>query len=190
MASALPNSLKTIISLCDYTGNWSQPYLDAGYNVVRVDLQHGQDLRLFEARPSAAHGILAAPPCTAFASSGAQYWAEKDQNGETLHGLSLVDACMRIILVHKPQWWALENPVGRLKDYLGQPVFSFDPCDFGDPYRKKTLLWGNFTPPTLRPVHPSASSHIMELGGTRDLTKVWRSATPPGFAQAFFKANP
>ena len=30
--------MMTILSLCDYSGAWSQPYADAGYDVVRVVL--------------------------------------------------------------------------------------------------------------------------------------------------------
>jgi hypothetical protein len=37
-----------ILSLCDRTGNWSGPYEEDGYEVVRVDLEHGQDVRLLE----------------------------------------------------------------------------------------------------------------------------------------------
>jgi hypothetical protein len=37
-----------ILSLCDYTGEWSKPYRDNGYDVVQVDLAHGQDVRLLE----------------------------------------------------------------------------------------------------------------------------------------------
>lgn len=28
-----------ILSLCDYSGSLSQPYQDAGYDVIRIDLQ-------------------------------------------------------------------------------------------------------------------------------------------------------
>jgi hypothetical protein len=178
----------TILSLCDYTGSWSKPYRDAGYNVVQVDIKHGHDVRLFEARSCSVRGVLAAPPCTHFASSGARWWKDKGDYA-VLDGLSVVDACMRIIAVHRPQWWALENPVGRLKNYLGQPTMSFNPCDYGDPYTKRTLLWGNFTPPPKRPVEPTEGSKMNEIcdGPKRGLL---RSVTPDGFAQAFFLSNP
>lgn len=58
--------MRRILSLCDYTGNWSQPYTDAGYDVVRVDLQHGGDVRLLEKDQKPVHGILAAPPLHMF----------------------------------------------------------------------------------------------------------------------------
>lgn len=56
-----------ILSLCDYSGTWSKPYRDAGYDVIQIDLQRGgQDVRLLQ-REKDVHGILAAPPCTCFA---------------------------------------------------------------------------------------------------------------------------
>lgn len=182
-----------VLSLCDYSGAWSQPYADAGYQVVRLDLKHGQDVRLTEYQ-GRVRGILAAPPCTAFAGSGAQYWKAKDADGRTLEGLAIVDACLRMVAVCRPTWWALENPVGRLRRWLGPPRMAFDPCDYGDPYTKRTLLWGDFQEPAKSPVEPervcSQGSWIMRLGGSSERTKTLRSMTPPGFARAFFQANP
>lgn len=54
--------MRKILSLCDYSGAWSKPYADAGYEVVQVDLQHGSnDVRLL-CREDDVHGILSAPP--------------------------------------------------------------------------------------------------------------------------------
>ena len=33
---------RLILSLCDYSGVWSQPYEDDGYDVVKVDLRDGE----------------------------------------------------------------------------------------------------------------------------------------------------
>lgn len=180
--------MKSILSLCDYTGNWSRPYEEAGYEVVRVDLQHGQDVRLLRFRHRRFHGILAAPPCTAFAVSGARWWAGKGEQA-LLDGLALVDACLRAVVVHKPAWWCLENPVGRLKHYLGPPAMAFHPCEYGDPYTKKTLLWGQFAEPRKSPVEPVLGSKMHRIAPGPDRANL-RSATPMGFARAFFRANP
>ncbi len=177
----------TVLSLCDFTGAWSQPYVDAGYDVVRLDIRRGQDVRLFEALPFPVRGVLAAPPCTDFASSGARWWAGKGEQA-LLDGLAVVDACLRIVAVHRPQWWCLENPVGRLRKYLGAPRMAFDPADFGDPYTKRTLLWGDFREPTKRPVEPVLGSMMHRLSPSEDRAAL-RSVTPGGFAQAFFEAN-
>jgi hypothetical protein len=183
----------TILSLCDFTGNWSRPYEEAGYEVLRVDLQRGEDVRLMRHLGRPIHGILAAPPCDHFALSGARWWAEKGEQA-VLDGLAIVDACLRAVAIYRPEWWALENPVGRLRHFLGRPAFTFNPCDFGDPYTKRTHLWGHFTPPVplvsaqaRRPVEAVLGSKMHRMSG-RD--KAGRSATPAGFARAFFEANP
>lgn len=187
--------VKKIISLCDFSGAWSQPYVDAGeYEVIRIDLQRdGRDVRLLE-RMDGVHGILAAPPCTCFAASGAR-WKRSDQ--DMIEALSVVDACIRLAWACKPKWWALENPIGKLSRYLGQPRFRFNPCDFGDPYTKRTCLWGDFTPPTPQmlgsdwSVPPTEGSKMHTRYGGKSLrTKNARSETPKGFAKAFFTVNP
>jgi len=186
--------MKKILSLCDFSGNWSAPYRNAGYEVVQVDLQiSGQDVRLLQ-RESGVHGILAAPPCTCFASSGARWQRTDDDMREAL---SIVDACIRIAWACKPAWWVLENPVGKIVRWLGKPRMYFQPCDYGDPYTKRTGLWGDFTPPLpmllgeSRAVRPVEGSKMWANYGGKSLrTKNARSATPAGFAKAFFDCNP
>ena len=188
---------RLVLSLCDFSGRWSQPYLDAGYNVVRIDLKHGQDVRLLQIPDRPVYGILAAPPCTCFAQAGNR-WKRSEE--EMFDALSVVDACLRFAAVADPVFWALENPVGKLKRYLGPPKWYFDPCDYGDPYTKKTCLWGKFNAPRptnrVEPVVPPAGSHSVDhfilsgkghcIGEDRASR---RSVTPEGFAGAFFLAN-
>jgi len=189
---------KTILDLCSGSGAWSKPYKDAGYN-VKIITWPESDVRLWPSKRSNksrlpeefndikkyignVYGILAAPPCTVFAGSGAR-WKRSDI--DMIEGISIIDACIRIIYVLKPYFWALENPVGKINNWLGDPVFSFDPCDYGDPYTKKTHLWGKFNIPKGFPVIPIEGSKIRtKLSGAEK-----RSITPIGFANAFFKAN-
>lgn len=185
--------MTTVISLCDFTGEWPRPYRESGYDVIQIDLKHGGDVRLLE-YPGKVHGVLAAPPCTHLAGSGARWWADKGE-AALLEALAVADACLRIVAVCRPKWWALENPVGRLSRYYGPPQFTFNPSDFGDPYTKRTCLWGNFTPPM--PLFVGENMAVAPVEGS----KMWklppsperqalRSVTPAGFARAFFKANP
>lgn len=179
----MTNSSKIILDLCGGTGAWSKPYKDAGYD-VRIITWPQHDARLFPSSRSQdrprlpkdffdiedypkVHGILAAPVCTVFSGSGA-VWKRSDE--DILQGLSLVDACLRIMYVLKPHWWALENPVGKLRKWIGAPVMSFHPCDFGDPYTKRTLLWGNFNQNLIKnPVEPTLTingmNHLMRMLG-------------------------
>lgn len=177
---------QVILSLCDYSGVWSQPYADDGYDVLRIDLKHGQDVRLMELPTRAVHGILAAPPCTVFANSGAR-WERSER--DILDGLSIVDACCRVILATQPQWWVIENPAGKLSRYLGPPVMTFQPNEYGDPYTKLTCLWGVFQVPTRTLVEATQGSKMHRLPPGPERATI-RSQTPAGFAQAFFEANP
>ena len=184
-----PNNLfPVILDLCGGTGSWSQPYLDEGYDVLVLDALGGDDVRVCEYVERPVRGILAAPPCTDLAGSGARWWKGKGADALT-DALAVADACLRAVVIYKPEWWALENPVGRLVHYYGPPSLSFDPCYYGDPYTKKTLLWGEFNAPERSPVEPTEGSKMHLLPPSPD-RQALRSVTPPGFAHAFFKANP
>lgn len=171
---------RVILSLCDYSGVWSLPYKEAGYNVCQVDIKLGQDLRLLR-HPGRVWGVLAAPPCTVFSLAGNRHHRTES---EWLEALSVVDACLRLIVVASPQWWALENPRGKLVHYLGKPRFEFEPYWYGSPWSKRTCLWGEFTVPEPSPVERTHSLH----NSVR--SPELRAKTPESFARAFFNANP
>jgi hypothetical protein len=183
---------RVILDLCGGTGSWARPYEEAGYKVIRVTLPE-EDVRLVHRLSGRIHGILAAPPCTVFANAGAR-WPRT--NEDMIGGLSVVDACLRAVVIYEPQWWALENPAGKLSRYLGKPTMTFQPCDYGDPWTKRTCLWGKFAPPTKSPVEPTKQCKHgtywlhCAVGGKGTKTMTARSVTPAGFAQAFFEANP
>ena len=184
-----------ILDLCGGTGAWSAPYAAAGYRVDIIDpLVDGRDVRLLQRIRAGVRGILAAPPCTKFAVSGNGARAREKAAGTYDDGirdaLSVADACIRIAWVQAPLWWALENPVGTLARFLGPPRMTFHPADYGDPYTKKTLLWGSFAcPPKTHRVEPVDGSKMHRLPPSPDRWRL-RSQTPGAFARAFFEANP
>lgn len=200
-----------VLSLCDYTGNWAAPWHEEGYTVMLVDLKHGDDLTtsgsfdiLRSLRPEV---VLAAPPCTDFTISGAQYWPAKDADGRTAASLRVVQACLQLVTHYYPRVWCMENPVGRLPKLLpdlGKPKAYVHPHEYAlygkdfselhvNRYTKKTGLWGRFTLPEKAPAPPirvsSQGSWLMKLGGKSERTKELRSATPMAFARAFHLAN-
>ena len=192
---------KIILDLCGGTGAWSKPYKDAGYDVEIVTLPY--DVR-FYTPPENVYGILAAPPCPMF--SFARTKAKKPRDLDK--GLELVLACLKIIwkcqcdivsdTQKKPplKFWALENPNGMLKWFLGAPTFQFNPYDFGDDYKKNTHLWGLFNEPKKNPIE--CTQPKFDKMKTKDIHGEFygelsrterRAITPKGFAEAFFKAN-
>ena len=204
------NEDKIILDLCGGTGSWSKPYSDNGYDVRIIDPQewleddYGTgDIRLFKKPKEKIYGILSAPPCTHFSGSGARHWEKKGKE-PLLEGLSVVDACLRIAFITKPNFWVLENPVGRLKHYIGDCKCTFQPYQYGDAYSKRTCLWGDFNMPKPTDiVEPEMVEFTSKKGEVKRMSKYYfdafklpknerarlRSMTSPGFAQAFYENN-
>ena len=193
------------------TGSWSKPYRDAGYDVRVITLPE-HDLFTYEP-PRDAYGILAAPTCTE-SSLARTRTVVRDKELEP--AMKLVKRCLEIIwqqqyeLPHKNakvttlKFWALENPRGFLKYFLGKPPLEFSPYDYGDPYKKRTQLWGYYNPPVKSPVEYDKQKFdtrllcdlpefpegfIYNKGCGLDKRQARRSITPAGFAQAFFRSN-
>lgn len=216
-AMVAANSQKIVLSLFDLTGSWSLPWEQAGYQVYRFDIQDegtyedpetGEERKIGDVHNMSTeffndlfgsfdgldvHAVLAACPCTDFAVSGARHFAAKDADGRTVSSVQLVQKTLQVIEYFKPAVWAIENPVGRIERLGGLPPWrlSFDPNHLGDPYTKKTLLWGRFNADLpVAPVEPTEGSKMHRLyGGKSMATKNARSATPEGFAYGFFMAN-
>lgn len=208
MTTPLPEEKKKIIlDLCGGTGSWSRPYKEAGYD-VRVVTLPDNDVRTYKP-PKNVYGILAAPPCDEFSIA-----KNRDIKRNFKKGMEIVDACLKIIMTVKPKWWALENPDGYLKDFIGKTSYTFQPWEYGDPWTKKTRIWGTAKQPKkkytkwedlpkldlyIRPrrkkpamasLHKSSQEKIPQLRKySVNTDAAFRSITPPGFANAFFKAN-
>lgn len=191
------NKDKIILDLCGGTGAWSKPYVDRGYDVRNITLPD-YDVRTYRP-PDGVYGILAAPPCTMFSLARTRAKTPRDFRV----GMKLAVACLNIIWECRYNneiiFWCLENPRGYLRQFLGKPAFTFDPCDFGDNYTKRTDLWGYFNAPKMNPTsllpfeRELCSRNMRELPSISDFTGSKQSAkraiTPTGFAKAFFEAN-
>lgn len=191
-----------ILDLCGGTGSWSRPYREAGYDVRLVTLPDS-DVKTYHS-PSGVIGVLAAPPCTKFSIAN-NMKKVRPSTREILEAVELVAHCLRIIAEARPKWWALENPVGYLRERMGAAIYSFQPWQFGDPWTKRTMLWGVFRSPRKKPVEPRYSfvgaGDFLSSGRprkpvmprpreTRETRAMERARTPAGFARAFFEANP
>ena len=204
------NSNKIILDLCGGTGSWSKPYMENGYDVRLITLPEF-NVFAYEPPPN-VYGILAAPTCTHFSLCRTNAKNPRDLESS----MKLVKRCMEIIwnqqynLVSEYsklttlKFWALENPRGFLRYFLGNPPLEFTPADYGDNYKKRTQIWGNFNEPVKTPIQCTArkfdqtlmedlpelpEGFIYNPGCGLDKRQVRRSITPSGFAQAFYLAN-
>lgn len=220
---------KVILDLCGGTGAWSKPYKQAGYkvyiitlpdlNVLDVDFSEDGMAFKYQHKKYAYYtlvvpykdvfGILAAPPCTEF--SLAKGAAKRDFKS----AMDIIEACLKIIwhcrIYGKLKFWALENPVGFLRQFLGKPAFTFKQWQYGNDKIKPTDIWGYFNHPKptveTKPFRlksnlgklshgvewskletPTEYAYLNELPYS-DRRAAIRAITPSGFAMAFFKAN-
>ena len=158
-------------------------------------------------------GIIAAPPCTEFSVAKNGSHRKRD----LVEGMKTVEACIKIIWHCQKygslKFWALENPVGLLRRFLGKPAYTFYQWWFGDEGIKRTDLWGKFKEP--RQTHferPNTPYFVKQYKSGKKNQFAWstpkcpdwakayidqqpdrraaiRAITPPGFAKAFYEAN-
>ena len=189
----MDNENKIILDLCGGTGAWSKSYSDAGYCVLNITLPEYDitDERIVEwlCNDLNPYGILFATDCTCWANSGSR-WFWNRITAEVWESMRIFFKGYRIIMAHELflSFWVIENPVGKLRSFLGKPELIFDPCDYGDPYTKKTCLWGKFNIPLKKPVEPIEGSKTAKYPPSEKRVEL-RAITPPGFAKAFFEAN-
>ncbi len=202
--------MKTVLSLCDYTGNMVKPWARAGYPCICLDVKHAyqeqlgdnilclnEDVRTWLPPKLDYEIVFAFPPCTHLASSGARWFKDKGLR-KLIEGLELVERC-RVICEWSGAPWMLENPVGTLSTYWRKPDYMFNPFEYAgyldqpavDMYTKRTCLWtgGGFKMPQMRPVVDGKTPSKMHLLPPSEDRQALRSITPEGFARAVFEAN-
>lgn len=173
-----------VVSLCDFTGIFTKPWREAGYEAIHVDPQRENNGTIIEMLPVIREAIMSGrvafvagfPPCTDVAVSGARHWESKYQKDRYFQAkASIVAEQCRMIGELSGAPWFFENPMSGFSGVFGKCNHKFNPCDFGgylpesdqhpewpdfipprDAYNKQTWLWsGNgFVMPKVRHVKP------------------------------------
>lgn len=81
--------------------------------------------------------MIAFPPCTHLAVSGAKHFSEKRKNGLQQEGINF----FLKIANSKINKIAIENPVGIMSKIYKKPSQIIQPYYFGDTAQKTTCLW-------------------------------------------------
>lgn len=123
--------------------------------------------------------MIAHPPCTYLAVSGARWFKGRQRQQEDALEFvrSLMDAPIPRICI--------ENPVSVISSRIRKPDQIVHPWWFGDPETKATCLWLKGLPPLIptHPVKPNTKSVIHQASPSWDRRRK-RSRTFPGFARA------
>ncbi|HDZ61169.1 MAG TPA: DNA cytosine methyltransferase [Candidatus Pacearchaeota archaeon] len=144
--------------------------------------------------------IIAFPPCTHLAVSGARYFAQKIKDGRQQEG---IDFFMKFANC-KCQRVAIENPVGIMSTKWRKPNQIIQPFQFGNEAKKTTCLWLKGLPnlkhtkivsegkfyisPNGKKMaswsHDPVDKNGKKIGYNTEAIKILRSKTFPGIAKA------
>jgi hypothetical protein len=82
--------------------------------------------------------VLAFPPCTHLAVSGAAHFAKKRADGRQQEG---IDFFMQFTKLNHVPKVAIENPIGIMSKIYRKPDQIIQPYQFGEDASKRTCLW-------------------------------------------------
>ena len=81
--------------------------------------------------------IIAFPPCTHLAVSGARHFEQKRKDGRQKEGIDF----FMLFANNKCPKIAIENPIGIMSSIWRRPDQIINPFNFGDPFQKHSCLW-------------------------------------------------
>ena len=167
-----------ILIACEYSGTVRDAFTRQGHYAVSCDL-------LPTEKPGLHHQgdvmdiigdgwdmMIAFPPCTHLASSGARWFKEKRKDGRQQKGidffLSLVSAPIPRICI--------ENPIGIMSTQYRKPDQIIQPWQHGHEATKSTCLWLKGLP-KLKPTHVVGKGERHVTSGGKSLPK-WYNLPP------------
>lgn len=138
-----------VLVACEFSGVVRDAFIKKGHNAWSCDLlptetpgPHLQCDVLEVAFFPKWDLVIAHPPCTCLASSGAAWFQKKRQDGTQ-------QAAMKFFMMFTKLGckWCIENPIGVMSTHYRKPDQTIQPYQFGHSVKKTTCLWLNGLPP-------------------------------------------
>lgn len=154
---------------CEFSGVVRDAFLRRGISAISCDYLPSRspgphiigDIR--DQNLSEYDLLIAFPPCTHLAVSGARWFKDKKQEQE--EALNFI----RFLLGAPVAKIALENPIGIISSRIRKPDQIIQPWQFGHPESKATCLW-------LKDLPPLQPTKILE----KPAKGYWDNQTPSG----------
>lgn len=132
--------MKVLIA-CEYSGTVRDAFIKLGHDAISCDILPTDALGphyqgdIFDIIDNGFDLMIAHPPCTHLAVSGARHFHKKQK--EQAEALDFVRKLMNANIKHI----AIENPVSIISSKIRKPDQIIQPWMFGDPFQKTTCLW-------------------------------------------------
>lgn len=175
-----------VLVACEYSGRVRDAFAKIGHFAMSCDLlptdapgNHYQG-DVFDIINDGWDLMIAHPPCTDLAVSGAAWFKEKIADGRQQRALDFVKLLMDAPIKHI----AIENPISVISSKIRKPDQIIQPWQFGHGETKATCLWLKGLP-LLKPTNivDGREQRIHKMPPSADRWKL-RSTTYQGIADA------
>ncbi len=175
-----------VLVACEYSGRVRDAFIARGHDAISCDLlptdvpgPHYQG-DVMDIIGDGFDLMIAHPPCTHLAVSGARHFAAKRASGVQQQALDFVRALLNAPITQI----ALENPVSIISSVIRKPDQIIQPWQFGHGETKATCLWLK----GLRPLVPTnivsgREARVHRMPPSADRWRL-RSTTYAGIASA------
>ena len=133
-----------VIVACEYSGRVREAFRKLGHDAWSCDILESEDDSEFHIQTCIEDVIndgwdlmIAHPPCTHLAVSGARHFKAKQESGVQQEALDFV----RLLLEADIPKIALENPISIISSKIRKPDQIIQPWQFGHGETKATCLW-------------------------------------------------
>lgn len=174
-----------VLVACEYSGKVREAFLKIGHNAWSCDLLPSDDNSPYHIQDDVLKHLdeewdlmIAHPPCTHLAVSGARWFKDKKEEQES--ALEFVKSLMNAPI----EKIALENPVSIISSRIRKPDQIIQPWQFGHGETKATCLWLKNLP-KLQPTNivQGRDGRVWKMPPSKDRWKL-RSETYQGIADA------
>ena len=185
MSSTVVKPLRVLVA-CEFSGTVRDAFRALGHDAVSCDIlptekpgPHYQ-CDVLEVLDKGWDLMIAHPPCTHLAVSGARWFPAKRADGRQQAALDFVQALLDAPI----EKIALENPVSVISTEIRKPDQIFQPWQFGHGELKRTCLWlKNLEPLTPTNIVDGREARVHKMAPGPDRWKK-RSVTYSGVAEA------
>ena len=132
-----------VLIACEYSGRVRDAFLAKGHDAISCDLLESESPGphyqgdVFDIIKNGFDLMIAHPPCTHLAVSGARYFKEKIADGRQQEALDFVQRLMDAPI----EKICIENPISIISTKIKKPDQIIQPWMFGHGETKATCLW-------------------------------------------------
>ena len=169
---------------CEFSGRVRDAFIDRGHDAVSCDLEPseapGPHIQgdILEVLNDSWDMLIAFPPCTYLASSGARWFSSRLDKQ-----LEAIEFFKKLYFANIPKI-AIENPIGVMSTKLRKPDQIIQPWQFGHGETKATCLWLKNLPKLVPTNIVPGREHKIHKMPPSNLRSKLRSLTYTGIAAA------